>query len=239
MATATADELVTKNPCLLEGPGLERPSERQVITVAQVYELADAVAPRYRALVLTAAFTGLRRGELFGLTRARVDLLHGTVAVVDQRQQLADGRILISEPKTDAGKRTIALPPPLIGELASHLDVFAAPQPDAFVFCKLKGSPIRQHVWQKEWDAARRTVGLENLHFHDLRHVANTMAAATGASLKELMYRMGHASPAAALRYQHATQERDGAIAEALGALITAAPPAAERAAVRQLPSDQ
>jgi len=80
---------------------------------------------------------------------------------------------------------------------------------------------------------------LENLHFHDLRHVANTMAAATGASLKELMYRMGHASPAAALRYQHATQERDGAIAEALGALITAAPPAAERAAVRQLPSDQ
>lgn len=211
----------------------------QVIAVAQVYELAEAVNPRYRALVLAAAFTGLRRGELFGLTRSRIDLLHGTVTVVDQRQQLANGTILVSEPKTEAGKRKIALPGPLVSELASHLDSFTAPSPDAVVFCGPKGGPLRPHVWQKNWDAARRTVGLENLHFHDLRHVANTMAASTGASLRELMYRMGHASPDAALRYQHATQERDAAIAQALGALIGAAPPSAERAAVTELPSGQ
>lgn len=94
------------------------------------------------------------------------------------------------------------------------------------MFLGVKGGPLREHVWQKQWDIARRSVGLDDLHFHDLRHVANTMAAATGASLRELMYRMGHASPAAALLYQHATQERDGAIAKALGDLIVASPEA-------------
>jgi len=63
-----------------------------------------------------------------------------------------------------------------------------------------------------------------DLHLHDLRHSGNTWAAATGASTAELMARMGHASPVAALRYQHATEERDRAIAEALSKLATPAP---------------
>ena len=61
---------------------------------------------------------------------------------------------------------------------------------------------------------------MEDLHFHDLRHTANTLAAATGASTRELMHRMGHGSSAAALRYQHATRDRDRDIAEALGELL-------------------
>jgi integrase len=63
-------------------------------------------------------------------------------------------------------------------------------------------------------------VVLPHLHFHDLRHVANTLTAASGASTRELMHRMGHVSPEAALRYQHATKDRDLAIATALGELI-------------------
>jgi integrase len=61
--------------------------------------------------------------------------------------------------------------------------------------------------------------GLPTVRFHDLRHFSLTMAAATGASTKELMRRGGHASPAAALRYQHATEDRDKAIAEALSGM--------------------
>ena len=57
-------------------------------------------------------------------------------------------------------------------------------------------------------------------HFHDLRHTGNNLAAASGASTRELMYRMGHGSMRAALIYQHATRERDRAIATALDALI-------------------
>jgi hypothetical protein len=87
----------------------------------------------------------------------------------------------------------------------------------------VKGGPLRAFMLHNSWNLARTAVGLEHLHFHDLRHSGNTWAAATGASTRELMVRMGHSSSAAALRYQHATRERDRAIAEALSALASAA----------------
>jgi integrase len=68
---------------------------------------------------------------------------------------------------------------------------------------------------------AHTACGLPHVHFHDLRHFSLTMAAPTGASTKELKSRGGHSSPAAALRFQHATEDRDKAIAEALGDLVT------------------
>jgi integrase len=71
------------------------------------------------------------------------------------------------------------------------------------------------------WRKAAKAVGVEHLTFHDLRHTGNTLAAATpGVSIKDLMSRMGHNSPSAALRYQHATQDRDATIARALSLLI-------------------
>lgn len=69
------------------------------------------------------------------------------------------------------------------------------------------------------WQRARRVIGRPDLHYHDLRHAGLTWAATMGPGTKELMRRGGHASPAAALRYQHAIADRDKAIAEALAAL--------------------
>lgn len=222
LATAIADELIVKNPCAIEGAGIERAPERPTITVGQVWALAQEVGARYRALVLMAAFTGLRRGELFGLTRGHLDLVHKTVTVAEQRQQLRDGTLVTGPPKTDAGCRTLALPDPLVPELEEHLATYSQPGLDGLVFTGDHGGPLRDHVWQAKWARARHAVGLPKLHFHDLRHVANTLTAASGASTRELMYRMGHASPAAALRYQHATRERDAAIAAALAEVIQA-----------------
>ncbi|MDA8356539.1 MAG: tyrosine-type recombinase/integrase, partial [Actinomycetota bacterium] len=68
-------------------------------------------------------------------------------------------------------------------------------------------------------DTARRAVGRPDLHLHDLRHSGLTWSAATGASVAELMRRAGHKSPAAAMRYQHATEDRDRALAGALAEL--------------------
>jgi len=220
MGTATEDELVARNPCVLEGAGAERPAERPVATIEQVYALADAIEPRFRALVLMATFTSLRLGELIGLRRRNLDLPHASVRVVEQIQELNDGTLHASPPKTDAGIRTVAIPKVLIPELEAHLGTFSGPGPDGLVFPGTKHQPMPRVSLYKAWHRARHEVGMADFHLHDLRHTGNTLAAATGASTKELMARMGHASPRAALIYQHAVRERDVAIAGALSDAI-------------------
>jgi integrase len=182
--------------------------------------IADAVEPRFRALFLTAAFAGLRFGELAALTRRRVDLEAGTISVVDNQVELSGGLLLVGPPKSEAGRRTLVVPDALVPELNAHLDAFVAPGGDARVFTGAKGAPIRRHNWWGKWNAATETVGLTGFRFHDLRHTCNTLTAATGASTRELMHRMGHSSAAAALRYQHAKRDRDAVIAHALDRII-------------------
>lgn len=219
MRTAVVDEVILRSPCQIERAGVERSAERPIATVAEVTALADAIAPRFRCLVLLSAWCGLRRGELLGLQRKDLDMLHGTVRVERAMHQLVNGTLIVGPPKTDAGRRTVAIPPHVLPEVTSHLDRYTAARPDSLVFTGEKGGPVRPHVLQKAWVASKTATGLGHLHLHDLRHAGNTWAAATGASTKELMARMGHSNSAAALRYQHATADRDRAIAEALSAM--------------------
>ncbi|HTW09390.1 MAG TPA: tyrosine-type recombinase/integrase [Acidimicrobiales bacterium] len=134
--------------------------------------------------------------------------------------QLINGTLVVGPPKTEAGRRTVAIPPHVIPELVEHIDRFVDCLPEALMFTGEKGGPVRPHVLQKAWTEAKRATGVE-AQLHDLRHAGNTWAAATGASTKELMARMGHAD-SAALRYQHATADRDQAVARALSQFATA-----------------
>jgi integrase len=218
LTTAVGDELIIKNPCVLKGASIERCAERPVATVEQVWDLADAIAEHLRCIVLVAGFAGLREGELLGLERRHVNVLHRTITVEQQEQQLAHGELVITPPKTAAGRRVITLPGFLVDELERHLARFGEPTPTGRVFRGLQGGPLRRHVLRKEFQRAKRATDLpERFTFHDLRHTANTLTAAAGASTRELMARMGHSSPEAALRYQHATEQRDAALAELLG----------------------
>jgi len=226
LTTAVEDGLVLKNPCIIKGAGVEHHEERPTASVEQVFEIGEAIGTRYRAMVLLAGFTGLRLGELLGLTRRNLDLSEATVTVVGQVQELGTGGLFRGPPKSDAGRRTVAIPHVLLPTLASHLETWVEPCPDALVFGRGDGRPLRRATLHKAWRSAVAAVGLESLHFHDLRHTGNTLAAATGASTKELMARMGHSSPRAALIYQHATKERDAAIARALSETITSVIPA-------------
>ena len=219
MRTAVADEIIVRNPCQVERAGVERSPERPVATVAEVAALVDAMTPRFKAVVLLAAWCGLRKGELLGLRRDDFDMLHGTVRIERAMQQLRDGTLVVGPPKTEAGRRMIAIPPHIVSDIEDHLDSFVAAEADALVFTGEKGGPLRPHVLQKAWTMAKASTGLAQLHLHDLRHAGNTWAAATGASTKELMARMGHANSAAALRYQHAPADRDRALAQALSKL--------------------
>jgi integrase len=219
LATAVRDELLARNPCQVAGAGQEHAAERPTATVAEVEALAAAMPDRWSDLVRLAAWCGLRRGELLGLCRQDIDLLHGLVHVQRSMISLADGTIITKAPKTAAGRRRVAVPPHLLPFLKAHLGTYVQSSSEALVFTGEKGGPLGPRVLQMAWDKARKEVGRTDLHLHDLRHSGNTWAAATGASTAELMARMGHASPVAALRYQHATEERDRVIAEALSKL--------------------
>jgi integrase len=91
------------------------------------------------------------------------------------------------------------------------------------VFVGPLGGRLRRSNFRDIWLVALADAGLSELHLHDLRHTGNTMAAGTGASVREVMERMGHSSSRAALIYQHASRDGDEAIAAALGAALTAA----------------
>jgi integrase len=143
------------------------------------------------------------------------------LSIEQTAQHFTDGNILFGPPKTSAGRRRVVIPPHLTPELATHLDRYVEGGLDALVFTGAKGGPLRPHVLQSAWEAARRSVGRPEFHLHDLRHAGATWAASTGASTAELMARLGHASPRAALIYQHATDERDRALADALSKLVS------------------
>ena len=218
--TAVADELLPRNPCTVRGAGVSRTAERSVATVEQVTALAEAVPPRYRMLVLLAAWSGARWGELVALTRDNLDLENGRMTIDRQYVELRDGSLVLDTPKTAAGTRTVHIPPHLLPELREHLRRHTTPG-SPVVFPNSKDQPIRRASWRSVWLRARDKAGLPHFRFHDLRHTGNTLAAATGASTKELMARMGHSSFRAALIYQHATSDRDAVLATALSALAT------------------
>jgi hypothetical protein len=117
--TAVEDDLIARNPCLRHA-GAERPQERRPPTLPEVDAIASAISPRFRVLVPLRAWSGLRYGEL-GLSRQRIDPLHGFVHVREQLVQTAEGRRFLAPPKTNAGVRSVAIPPHPWPEIEQHL----------------------------------------------------------------------------------------------------------------------
>jgi integrase len=122
-----------RNPCTVKGAGIERTREMRHVSIPQLIALAEAVPGRYRALVIVAGFSGLRWAELVGLRRRHVDLAGARLHVVEQAAEVK-GKIIIGPPKTEAGRRAVALPAVAVEALAEHLDRYALPGPDGLVF---------------------------------------------------------------------------------------------------------
>jgi integrase len=222
LRTAAVDGLLVSSPCKVDGAGVERPAERPVATVLEVGALEAAMPEHLRLIVTLATWCQLRRAELLGLRRRDVDPLHATIHIEQSRTVTMRGKSLVKAPKTEAGRRTIAVPAALIKKINDHLNRFTGPGPDDLVFIGITGVPLTANVLQVAWQRARASVGRTDLRLHDLRHTGLTLAAATGATTVELMHRAGHSSSVAAMRYQHATKDRDRIVADALGVLIEA-----------------
>jgi integrase len=162
----------------------------------------------------------MRFGELAELRRTDVDLERRRINV-NRAVIRVDGVFVVGPPKTDAGKRSIALPPHLVDLLREHLDERVDEDPDALLFPARQGGHMATGSLYKVFYPARAKAGLPDLRFHDLRHTGATLAAQGGATLADLMARLGHTTAAAALVYQHTALERDDLIAANLSAMAT------------------
>jgi integrase len=220
MNTAVADDVVPANPCRVRGAGQTKRVKKIVpASLAELETLTKAMPGKYQLMTLLAAWAGLRFGELTELRRADVDVTNGVVHVRRGVVRTKAGR-KVKGPKSDAGKRVVALPPHLLPVLRAHLREHAAMGRDGLLFPASHGQQLAPSTLYRVFYPAREKAGRADLRFHDLRHTGAVLAASTGATLAELMARLGHSTPGAALRYQHAAQDRDRVIADALSMLV-------------------
>jgi integrase len=184
--TAVTDGLIARNPCQVRGAGQARSVERPVATVAELAAAVEAVPDRYRLAILLPAWCQLRRGEVLGLQRRDVDLMHGTIRIERSVVKPMDGTTIVGPPKTSAGARSLTVPANVLPVLQNHLGRYVAPQPRAWLFTSESGGPMIPVTLNRVWQRARRKIGRTDLHYHDLRHTGLTWAAASGASVAEL-----------------------------------------------------
>ena len=173
-----------------------------VWTAAQTAEfLCQVRGHRLYALFHLVALRGLRRGEAAGLEWSDLDLDAGTLSVSGQLQQLG-GRLATAPPKSDAGRRVIALDRTTVAALREHEARQEAERDAAggrwtetgYVFTTLAGKPVGPDRLTRLFRKLVTDSGLPPVTLHGLRHGAATLALAAGADLKVVQDQLGHST---------------------------------------------
>lgn len=214
------DRLIDVNPCEIVGAGsAERKSKTKPATLEQLATITDEMPERFKPMIVLATWCALRFGELVELRRKDVNVAEGVVSVRRGAVRVGGGWE-IGLPKSEAGVRDVSIPPHVLPVISAHLESkHVAKGPEALLFPPITGERLQPSTFYRHYYRARAKAKRADLRFHDLRHSGATMAAQAGATLAELMVRIGHSTPAAAMRYQHAAQGRDAAIAAAMSKL--------------------
>jgi integrase len=140
--------------------------------------------------------------------------------VTRQPVQVRGGGFAFGPPKSRAGKRVVPIPDLIIPVIRWHLACFAASGDEGLVFTSPAGMPLHHSNFRRRvWLPAVAAAELPAIHFHDLRHTGNQLAANAGATLRELMDRMGHDSERAAMVYLHGSDARQQQITKTLSDL--------------------
>lgn len=221
-ATERPDPLIPYNPAHIRGAGnTKRVHDVQPATLEELETIVAELPDRYQLMALLAAWCAMRFGELTELRRGDIDLRTGRVRI-RRAVVRVDGRFIIGTPKSDAGIRDVAIPPHLLPLVKDHLTDHTRPGKDSLLFPAAADSNrhMAPSTLYKVFYPARKAAGRDDLRWHDLRHTGAVLAAQTGATLAELMGRLGHSTPGAAMRYQHAAADRDAEIARRLSALV-------------------
>jgi integrase len=222
LTTAADDDLIDSQPCHIRGAGRVKGAVHQVTpaTIAEVEIITHKMPARLQLTIVCASWLAMRLGEILELRRRDIDLEAGVVRIRRAVVRVG-GQLQKDTPKSLAGVRDVHIPPHLIERFRAHLINHTGPGPDALLFPS-PADPTRWHqvkeLRQHFYDA-RAAAGRDDLRFHDLRHTGAVLAASTGASLADLMSRLGHSTAAAAMRYQHTAADRDAAVADAMSQL--------------------
>ncbi len=219
MTSAVNDEIIDANPCRIVGA--DRAKRVHKIRPASIGELAVLTAEmpeKLRLMVTLASWCALRFGETVELRRGDIDLSQEVIRVRRAATRVG-GTFAITTPKSDAGVRDVDIPPHIIPLIEQHLAEYVDNGRDSLIFPADNGGHLQPSTLYRHWYRAREKAGRNDLRWHDLRHSGAVLAAATGASLAELMERLGHSTPAAAMRYQHAARGRGREIAALLSKL--------------------
>lgn len=192
LKTAEIDGFITRSPCVgIDLPREQPRDEMCFLSHEQVALLADAIEDRYKVLIYTAAYTGLRWGELAALKVKRVNPLRGTIDVVESLSEV-NGHLHCGPTKTGATRR-VSLPRFLAQMLQDHLEMY--PSPRGYVFTSPEAGPLRRNFYRRHYKPALRRAGLpDRVRFHDLRHTCVALLIAQGAHPKEIQERLGHST---------------------------------------------
>ena len=231
--------LLARNPTDLVDPPRRRQRGMHVWDEEQVrLFLAEARrSSAYYCLYLTAILTGMRQGELFGLRWSDIDFVLGTASIQQTIYRLGS-TILFKEPKTARGRRSVALPAPLIDALREHRKhqaeiqrILGTEYQDfGLVFCQPNGKPLHAHnIAQRDFRQVIKRAGLPRIRFHDLRHTHATHLLRAGVHPKVVQERLGHSTPAFTLAvYSHVLPGMQEEAAKTLTARLLGHDPVAE-----------
>jgi len=227
---AEQDELIERAPRVRGAGTVTTKNVAEPATFDQINTIINHMPDRLKLLVVLASFVGLREGELLELRRSDVDGVTGRIKVTRKvDKDVIEGAKgacprcgrAISAPKTRSGIRTVHVPPPFLPMLQQHLLEHAAPGADGLLFPGDRTDHMSVRYLMDRYRPAREAAGRPDLTIHHLRHTALALAGQHGGTAAELQARAGHASQAAMAIYQHATLDRDKALAEKIGETYT------------------
>jgi integrase len=263
LSEAVRRQRIPANPALIARPPRVEVEEVDPFTVDECRRiLAAGAAGRNAARWSVALSLGLRQGEALGLMWSDCDPEAGTLRIrrsvqrwtwrhgcttsdvvaepVCGRTRGADcparhsGGLRLVEPKTKASRRTVVLPPPLVGELRAHRVAQARERLEAgpdwiaehdLVFASETGGLIDPSRDFRDWKALLRTAGVRDMRLHDARHTAATLLLLQGVDLRTVMSIMGWTEMTTAQRYAHAVDDLRREAARRIGDALWRVPP--------------
>ncbi|WP_194825037.1 tyrosine recombinase XerC [Nocardia sp. XZ_19_231] len=213
---AVDDGHIDQNPCRITGATAVQPAhDTRILLPREIAALADAMPEELAASVLLAAWCALRPSETFELRRRNLNA-DCSILTVAFAATYRKGEIVIDRPK-DGSTGDVWLPDHIRSTIGTHLDNHVGPEPESLLFPDPDtGDTMREWIYRRIFSQACVTIGRPDFRPGEQRHTGGTLAAQAGGTLPEIMDRLRHKTPHAAMRYQKIAAGRARTVAASI-----------------------